>query len=359
MRGAGDPPLYDDGFEASPLRRALNTSWPLFRAFGVDVRVHWTIVVVPLALCSMFAQYSGLGVLEAVGVGLAFTLALYTCIWTHEMAHIVTARRFGVASERISLNALGGLAHLDAGAPTPRAEMIIALAGPASHLVWLAVLGPIYLVLDRIDPTSAWVWGLGTVCHLQIALMLFNLLPFFPLDGGRTLRGFLATRMHANKASLWTAYTGYGGAVLLLIIGMGTLIRPDGDAVSNLRFDAGILILIAFNNVMACQRLMTEARFTDGPYEPVEEWKKGGAHEEPWRDGMAEAAKVSRAEARAERRAATAAADERERREQLHSRIDELLDRINEVGGVENLSPSERSELSEASELLRKETTSG
>jgi Zn-dependent protease len=337
----------------------LGASWPLFRAFGVDVRVHWTIVVVPVIACALAANYYGHEVAAAIGLGLTFTLALYACVYTHEMAHVLAARKFGVYAPLITLSPLGGLAHMDAGAPNPRAEMVISLAGPASHLAWLVLFGPIYLLGNQIAPGELWVAGVYMVCYLQILLMVFNLLPFYPLDGGRTLRAYLATRMHANKASLWVAYVGYGGAVLLLIAGLGFLIPTAGETVSShTRVNAVLLILIAFQNVLACQQLLTAAHFSDGPYEPVEEWKTGGGYEEPWREGLAESQKLSKTEERAERRAAEARQKEKERRDELHSRIDELLDRINEVGGVENLSASERRELDEASEFLRKETTS-
>ncbi len=347
--------LYRDSTEEGPIWRLLNTSWPLFTAFRVDVRVHWTIALVPLIFFSL-ALRAEYGFAAAALLGVASSLGLYLAVWTHEMGHIWMARQYGVESQLITLSPLGGLAHLDTGAPDPRAEIRIALAGPAAHIAWLAVAIPAYFLCDAYAPPEVAAFA-EWFMWLQVALAGFNLLPFYPMDGGRTLRGILAQRMNANRASMWVAYVGIGGAALLALVGISWLAASTSGPHSGSTFGATLLIILAFSHFLRCQRLLNAIRWSDGPYEPVEEWKKGGAHRAAdWSQELRESERIARAEEREEQRLAEAKEREADRRRELERRIDELLDRINEVGGVDNLTPLEQRELRETSQLLRRET---
>jgi Zn-dependent protease len=348
--------VYRDDAPASRLQRLLNASWPLFRAFGVEVRAHWIIVLVPAMFFGGFlkAKYPEQ---DAALWAVAWTLGLYTTIWTHEMGHIAVGRRYGVPARLVTLSPLGGLAHMESPMPSPRAEMLVALAGPATQMIWVVALGVPYLVFDvrHLLGIDDWAFMYRAFLGMQIGLAAFNMLPSYPLDGGRVLRGLLSRGMHANRASLYTAYAGYAGAIVLFLVGTGIVCGIGGDG-EMLHFGGITLAWIGVSNFIQCRRLQTEIRYSASPYEPVEAWKGGRDASEAWKDGVAESERLSRAEERRERRAAEARRQEEEQRRRIQERIDQLLDRINEVGGVEHLSAAERRELAEASESLRRET---
>jgi len=250
----------------------LSTTWPLFRAFRVDVRISWTIVVVPLFLWYLLAKGpQGLPAQDALAWAVVWTAGLYACVWTHEMGHIVMGRRCGVDTRDMTLRALGGLAHLDAPAPTPKAEIAISLAGPVTHLGWMAVLYPILWIAEwsGADMGSQWYGMLYGFAGFQTALMVFNLLPFYPLDGGRVLRGVLSMRMHSQKASLWTANVGFGGAVALGLTGLG--LSMPGLVWLGVDRWGFMLVWIAIEGWMSCRRLQMQVRSSGAAYEPVEQ----------------------------------------------------------------------------------------
>lgn len=348
--------MYRDDAPPSRLQRLLSASWPLFHAFGVEVRAHWLIAVVPAIFWWEFVQ-GGLYSAESAAIwAVAWTVGLYLTIWTHEMGHIAVGRRFGVPTRLVTLSPLGGLAHLESPMPSPRAEILTALAGPVTQFVWVVALGVPYVLFGVEQRLGLDEWSVmyRAFLGLQIVLTVFNLLPSYPLDGGRVLRGFLARRMNANRASLYTAYAGYSGAIVMCLVGVGMLFSLGRHGLAG--FSAFMLIWIGFENFLACRRLQMEIQYSASPYEPAEAWKAGRDSGEGWKDSIAESERLSRAEERRERRAAEARRAEDEQRKKIQERIDQLLDRINEVGGIENLPAAERRELAEASESLRRET---
>lgn len=148
----------------------------LGRIGGIPIRAHWTVAFVAL----LFGVNLGaaLGIVPAVIAVVAF----FVSILAHELGHAFTARRFDVETESIDLWALGGVARLAREAPTPRAEGLIAVAGPLTSLVIGAVtFGSAFLVSSPV---------LGWIGLVNLALAAFNMLPGAPLDGGRVLRAF-------------------------------------------------------------------------------------------------------------------------------------------------------------------------
>ena len=307
--------------------RLLTASFRLGRFFGTEVRVYGASLILLLLIALPLQLLSFL----PLGLRLAYVfgglLTLYFCVWFHEMGHVWAARRYHIKTPRITLSPLGGLAHLDAAAPSPRAEIVIALAGPATHLVLLSVLWPVSRLI-----ANDWTVGPLLLHHalaLNLSLLLFNLLPCYPLDGGRVLRGLLAGRMHPNRATLWAAHVGIVGAIGFIVWGLVGLGNLGG----------GLLIAIGIGNLFACFRARLEARYSDGPYgEPRQPWEQDA---EAWKLGP-------EPEPRAERRAAPrpppGPGDEAE--------LDRLLDRVREVG-LAGLSEREREALRRASEARR------
>lgn len=319
------------------MTRLLNTSWPVFRAFRVDVRVSWTIVLIPLFFAWTFSKW--MPGAEAFAWGAGFTLAVYATTWTHEMGHIFMGRRCGVETETMTLRALGGLAHLQAPAQTPQDDIRIALAGPATHLVWLAVLYPATWMLRAAHGHETWFWMLDGFTRLQIFMMVFNLLPIWPMDGGRTLRSAMALRMHANRASFHAATVGFVGNGAYVVLG---LLAWFGIADPFSWGSYGFLLTwIGVEGIQACRQLRFDAKHGDvyGDHDPfaktllASQSAMRGADDEEQR----------------EREARQAAREERRR---LQETTDRLLDRINELGGIDKLSARERSELERASRAL-------
>jgi Zn-dependent protease len=197
-------------------------SWKLTRIAGIDVYVHATffMVVAWIALVHWNESRSLAAVLDGVG----FILALFACVVAHEYGHALTAARYGIRTRDITLLPIGGLARLERMPDVPVQELWVALAGPAVNVVialllfgWLQVFDATAPV-DRLGVTTG---GFAArVMAANVVLALFNLLPAFPMDGGRALRALLATRMEYTRATQRAAAVGQGMAILLGFIGL-------------------------------------------------------------------------------------------------------------------------------------------
>ncbi len=335
---------YDDGYGQGrggweKILRLLDKSFRLGRAFGVEIRLHWTIVVVPIFLSGVLLG-SGTPSATAWGIALLTTVGLYAVIYSHEMGHVLGGRRYGIFTPLITLSPLGGLAHMAAPAPNPKAEIVVALAGPAVHLVWLAVCWPASFLIPDSAPyvwrsLAAWLVG------INVALLLFNLLPFLPMDGGRVFRALLSRRMHANRATLIAARVGMGGAVAFVIAGLFGL---EGFGF--------LLLLIGISNFLSCRQELMVARhgevYSGHTREPWESdpdaWKRGSAStaDEP---AQRRPGPVSRMKAK---RRAAREARERESDAELERELDRALARVKEVG-MAGLTREERAVLERAS----------
>jgi len=152
----------------------------LGRIAGIPVRAHWSMALI--------AVLFGVGLAAEFGAvaGVIVALALFASILAHEFGHALVARRFGVNTESIDLWALGGVARLDRESPTPRADGLIAVAGPATSLVIGLVAGGSGIALQ-----SPVLFYIG---FLNVALAVFNMLPGAPLDGGRVVRAWRWSR---------------------------------------------------------------------------------------------------------------------------------------------------------------------
>jgi Zn-dependent protease len=191
----------------------------LIRIAGIDVRVHWTLLIL---LAWIFASHvlAGHG-LRVAFEGAAFIAAIFACVVLHELGHALTARRFGVRTRDITLYPIGGVARLERAPEQPVAELLIAVAGPAVNFVIAAAL---WLVADRLPgPDKLPLVGgsiLGKVMYANLSIGLFNLLPAFPMDGGRVLRALLAMRLPYVRATRIAANAGKALAVLLGLAGL-------------------------------------------------------------------------------------------------------------------------------------------
>jgi Zn-dependent protease len=198
----------------------------LGRLFDIRVGVHvsWLAVYAFMTL----ALARGLGMLpppEAYALGATCALALFASVVAHELAHALVARRFGVRTDAITLFLFGGVATLEEEPASPKADAVIALAGPAlSALLAVAALA-IVIAADRFvghGPVREALGALGTyVVVANAVLAVFNLIPAYPMDGGRVLRALLWRRMRDRAAATRIASrVGIGFALLLVAAGV-------------------------------------------------------------------------------------------------------------------------------------------
>jgi len=162
--------------------------------------------------------------LDAVIAGVAFILALFACVVAHEYGHALMARRFGIQTRDITLLPIGGVARLERMPDEPRQELWVALAGPAVNVVIAAVLFGWLFVTGGLAPVDQLGVTEGSFLErlmvVNVGLVLFNLLPAFPMDGGRVLRAVLATRMEYTRATQVAANIGQGMALLFGFLGL-------------------------------------------------------------------------------------------------------------------------------------------
>ncbi|MEA2094974.1 MAG: site-2 protease family protein [Pseudomonadota bacterium] len=200
----------------------MKWSWKLTRIAGIDVYVHATFFILIAWIGLSYWQVEGS--LAAVISGVGFILALFGCVVLHELGHALTARRYGIRTRHITLLPIGGVAALERMPDDPRQEIAVALAGPAVNLaialglwLWLTVSNALVPV-GQLSLTGGPF--LERLMVINIVLAVFNLLPAFPMDGGRVLRAALAMRMDRNRATQAAARVGQGLALLLGFIGL-------------------------------------------------------------------------------------------------------------------------------------------
>jgi Zn-dependent protease/predicted transcriptional regulator len=189
---------------------------------GIDILLHWTF---SLLLIGLFAFYMIQGAtFVAAGLGMALVMTLFLCVVLHELGHALMARYFEVPTKDITLYPIGGVARLQRIPEEPMREFWIAVAGPAVNVVIAAVLfaviisaGLTFVPGNLLDPR---VGFFATLMWLNLALVFFNMLPAFPMDGGRVLRALLAVKMEYTRATEIAAGIGQGMAILFGLLGI-------------------------------------------------------------------------------------------------------------------------------------------
>lgn len=189
------------------------------RAFGIPIRLHFTFV-----LLLVFLLFIGIGGKQSGAFTALYILALFGSVLLHELGHALMARRFGIRTVEIVMFPIGGLARLDRQ-PRARQELWIALAGPAVNLViagvlvaWLVSSGgwvPVEKIVQPTDQNLAERIALG-----NLLLAVFNMVPAFPMDGGRVLRALLAMRKTEREATRIAAGAGQALAILMGLYGL-------------------------------------------------------------------------------------------------------------------------------------------
>jgi len=191
------------------------------RIFGIRFRIHITFfLLLFFVFISVLNQY---GINRAI-LSTLFICAVFVCVLIHEIGHSLIARRFGKEAKSITLLPIGGVATMEEMPEKPAQEILMSIIGP---FINLAIAGILYLVIGRkvgvtmpsIYPDSAGAF-FAALIGVNIILAIFNLIPAFPMDGGRVLRGILAMNMDYVTATSVAVYIGQAMAMFFIFFGI-------------------------------------------------------------------------------------------------------------------------------------------
>jgi Zn-dependent protease/CBS domain-containing protein len=214
----------------------MHSQLEIGKVMGIPVRLHWTFLFIVPFVAWNFASFSqetvggiyGFGGIEPASLrwaySLFFAILLFACVALHELGHSYIAHKNGIGIKSITLYFFGGVAAMEEIPRNPRLELKMAFAGPAvSGVVGLFAVylaGPAAAVAGAGHPLAIMLWNLGI---MNLILMAFNLLPAFPMDGGRLLRAWFAFRMPYAKATRRAADIGKFFATLMFLLGLFSL----------------------------------------------------------------------------------------------------------------------------------------
>ena len=199
--------------------------WKIGSMFGISVYLHPTWFLLPLLVLLS-------GPLAAGPFKVALLVGVFTCVVLHEYGHALTARAFGIGTRDITLYPIGGVARLERMPEKPSQELLIALAGPAVNVVIFSVLAPPLLILylrygfTFIAPEKMMSASVARIafnyfaalCFVNVCLVVFNMLPTFPMDGGRVLRALLSWVVKPVPATTIAVWVGRAVMVCVALV---------------------------------------------------------------------------------------------------------------------------------------------
>ncbi len=257
-------------------------SLKIFRFAGINVYLHWTflLILIWIVLASLNSGEPAVEALMPVWV----ILSLFGCVLLHEFGHALQARRYGITTERITLLPIGGVASLEKMPEKPGQELLVALAGPAVNLGIAAAIGllilatgmPFHLfpLFEDIGQINDWQGFSSGLLKMNLILFLFNLIPAFPMDGGRVLRALLAIRFGRADATSIAARIGqflamgfvlaglFAPNFLLIFIGLFIYLGAGGEA--NYEAQRSVLSRLTVSDVLMHQFTLLHAWETIG-----------------------------------------------------------------------------------------------
>jgi Zn-dependent protease len=218
--------------------------WKLGNVAGIGVYIHWSFWLLPVWI--LLSAHGGLGgALSSV----LFVFAIFGCVVLHELGHALMARHFNIGTRDITLYPIGGVASLERIPKQPSQELAIALAGPAVNVVIAAALFVLLLVVGVGTQGLVFTFAGGSflvnLLLVNVALVVFNMLPAFPMDGGRVLRALLAMRLPYLRATEIAVRVGQGVAIVLGLVGL---------------FTGGTIVFVALFVFLAAQAELSMAR---------------------------------------------------------------------------------------------------
>jgi Zn-dependent protease/predicted transcriptional regulator len=200
----------------------MKWSLKLGRFLGIDVYLHFTFLLL-LGFVGLTGWSAGRS-LPAGLEGVVFFAGLFACVLLHEFGHALMARRYGIITRDITLLPIGGVARLERMPDQPMQEFWVALAGPAVNVVIALALSVPLLLSGHWNPLHSLSMVHGSLIErwwlMNVVLVAFNLLPAFPMDGGRVLRSILATQIPYARATRIAATIGQGMAILFGFAGL-------------------------------------------------------------------------------------------------------------------------------------------
>ena len=201
----------------------MGRSFLLARIAGIKILLHWTFLL--LLGFIVFSEIRRGGDATAVLATVGFVVALFACVVLHELGHSLTARRYGIKTHHITLLPIGGVASLERIPENPRQELWVALAGPAVNVVIALALYPFITSFAPFSESGIGNFAtsqgfLHSLFRVNVALVVFNAIPAFPMDGGRVLRALLAMRLGRVQATAVAAGLGKLIAVGFVFFGL-------------------------------------------------------------------------------------------------------------------------------------------
>lgn len=203
----------------------MHWSWKIGRLVGIDVYMHATFLLLVgfIIIATWMESHDATRTLFAV----FFVLVIFGCIILHELGHALTARRYGIRTRDIILLPIGGVARLERMPEEPNQELLVAVAGPAVNVAIALGLFAALALTGRLPTlrqaaTISWTGHdfLSSLMAVNVWLVLFNLIPAFPMDGGRVLRALLAKRMDYTDATQAAAHVGQAIAFVFGFLGL-------------------------------------------------------------------------------------------------------------------------------------------
>ena len=350
-------------FSNRSLDNPINWSFRVGRLFDIDIRVHITFVIFAIVMIAMEIPKPENGIKLPLSTVLIYALGTYAILFLivllHEFGHCFGARYVGGEADEILLWPLGGLAY--ANPPhTPRAHMVTTVAGPMVNVIicalcsfilvfWTGRLGavpwnpihPMQPVDTTFYPGEAQIWLLR-VYGISYLLLLFNLLPIFPFDGGRILQAYLWPKKGYRESMMMATVTGMIGAILVGLFGLFLQ-------------ESWLLLMIAVFGYLTCWQTRRMIRETGGLMENEfgYDFSRGyGAFE----TGEHVERKPGFFTRRRRNRAAEKAKREQQRKEKLQQEIERILRKVSQTG-LASLTTRERRILEE--ETLRRRAMTG
>ena len=202
----------------------MKYSLTLGRPFGIRISVHWTFLLI-IAWIVFINLQQGLG-LRDILFSVLFVFSIFFCVVLHELSHSLTARRYGIPTRSITLLPIGGVADLEKMPEDPRQELMVSVAGPLLNLAIALFLWIVLSTTGRLDlnPTNFQVINesnfLVILMFANLMLAVFNLIPAFPMDGGRVFRSLLAMKLPRDQATLVAMNIGKIFAFFIAIWGL-------------------------------------------------------------------------------------------------------------------------------------------
>ncbi|MGK0188998.1 MAG: Zn-dependent protease [Verrucomicrobiales bacterium] len=196
----------------------MNGKWKLGEPFGIGVFLHWSVAI--LVILFALGGFAGFGLLG----GMLLLASLIGSVILHELGHSQAARRYGIQTRDIIIYAIGGVASLERMPKDPKRELVIALAGPMVNVAIAGILAPLIYVTQFLSvETAEFLLALAVI---NVVLVVFNMIPAFPMDGGRVLRALLSMKQGRIPATNLAAKIGKVIAVIFILLGIFADVSP-------------------------------------------------------------------------------------------------------------------------------------